>query len=592
MMKKFTVILMVIFTGVLSAQYTAPESGVYSVFTDSYFISDAGSGKIFAMDVEGNVSEFNSELNSPKGLFLEYEQYLWAADNKQLRKIDAFTGELIETFDIEGSGMLNDITGDNLGTLFITDTQTGNIYSFDTGNNEYEVLNSEDINAPNGIYYYYYADILLVCSFGNDGKIWSLDLNGNANEITNTGFGRLDGITMRETDNKLYFSSWGTGTVYSSDISFEPDIKISDINALKENLNGPADIFYNQFNETLLIPAMNDATVEIHQFDPRPAEPNDVIYYEKDDEIYISNYITQKILSTDKELDNYETFHRFDLPVVALAKSNNILFASTGNNVYRFDLEQNEMTGQFESEHYIHGLTAVSDNTAMGLTRGEYMSIFEFQEKNVEVQEAPDGVVAYTLEEKNAYFIKAGDVKTPMLYKKNAEEIGDTSVIIPSYNYHKILVYDKMIYIPYNSNTEEKAGIMVFNSTLTESFDFEVEYSSDKSNFPASLSPLGNDQFVVVFPVINDVRIMTITESGVKWIKNNSFDIYPNPADKTINIENNSLNAEYMIYDIKGNLILNGKANNSINVEELEKGSYFIIINDNGETKTAKFIKK
>ena len=75
-----------------------------------------------------------------------------------------------------------------------------------------------------------------------------------------------------------------------------------------------------------------------------------------------------------------------------------------------------------------------------------------------------------------------------------------------------------------------------------------------------------------------------------------NFMIYPNPAGDIINLKSNSAIDGYLIYDIKGSLILEGTNNNSndltISLKNVYSGVYFVQIKSGTYKQTVKFIKK
>ena len=75
-----------------------------------------------------------------------------------------------------------------------------------------------------------------------------------------------------------------------------------------------------------------------------------------------------------------------------------------------------------------------------------------------------------------------------------------------------------------------------------------------------------------------------------------SFMIYPNPASDFINLKSDSAINGYLIYDIKGSLILEGTNNNSndltISLNNIYSGIYFLEIKSGTYKETVKFIKK
>ncbi|MDC1492958.1 T9SS type A sorting domain-containing protein [Flavobacteriaceae bacterium] len=75
-----------------------------------------------------------------------------------------------------------------------------------------------------------------------------------------------------------------------------------------------------------------------------------------------------------------------------------------------------------------------------------------------------------------------------------------------------------------------------------------------------------------------------------------NFMIYPNPAGDFINLKSDSAIDGYLIYDIKGSLILEGTNNNSndltISLKNIYSGIYFVQIKSGTYKETVKFIKK
>ena len=90
----------------------------------------------------------------------------------------------------------------------------------------------------------------------------------------------------------------------------------------------------------------------------------------------------------------------------------------------------------------------------------------------------------------------------------------------------------------------------------------------------------------------------TITDGGLNCtdlstedFNTSSLKLYPNPVLSVLNVDNNLINQPYAIIDGLGKNVLKGKLNegdNSINVEYLSKGIYYLKVVNN---KARKFIK-
>ena len=83
---------------------------------------------------------------------------------------------------------------------------------------------------------------------------------------------------------------------------------------------------------------------------------------------------------------------------------------------------------------------------------------------------------------------------------------------------------------------------------------------------------------------------------GISNSSNIHFIIYPNPASDFINLKSDSGIDGYLIYDIKGSLILKSTNNNSndlsISLKNIYSGIYFIEIKSGTYKETVKFIKR
>jgi hypothetical protein len=64
-------------------------------------------------------------------------------------------------------------------------------------------------------------------------------------------------------------------------------------------------------------------------------------------------------------------------------------------------------------------------------------------------------------------------------------------------------------------------------------------------------------------------------------IEPSSASFYPNPAQENISINGLVTATPYSIYDINGKLIKTGTTVNTINLESITKGFYFLTIGNN-----------
>jgi sugar lactone lactonase YvrE len=97
----------------------------------------------------------------------------------------------------------------------------------------------------------------------------------------------------------------------------------------------------------------------------------------------------------------------------------------------------------------------------------------------------------------------------------------------------------------------------------------------------------------------NAIVISTLSNSGFEI--NNSFIVYPNPANDVINVTYHGTNeVNYTISNMVGQVVLSSKVKNesadkeylTLPISNLQTGSYILQINSDGVTKSVKFTKK
>ncbi len=94
------------------------------------------------------------------------------------------------------------------------------------------------------------------------------------------------------------------------------------------------------------------------------------------------------------------------------------------------------------------------------------------------------------------------------------------------------------------------------------------------------------------------VHVLKSADAGLDELKSNSFMLYPNPTDNTINVKNssNTLILNYDIVDVSGRAlitkVLNSSAEFSVYLNTLSNGIYYIRLNTETGTESIKFIKK
>lgn len=146
-------------------------------------------------------------------------------------------------------------------------------------------------------------------------------------------------------------------------------------------------------------------------------------------------------------------------------------------------------------------------------------------------------------------------------------------------------------------------GDMFSGATLsTDNYDTTLIGWALKTLTPNVVFSGGNSRYCNIenarTPIINSYG-WTITNGGLdcsslhtEKFATTSLKLYPNPVISILHVDNNLTNQSYNIIDTLGKVILKGnliEGNNTINIEKLSKGIYYLKVVDRRATS---FIKK
>lgn len=230
-----------------------PESVIYDKKNDILYVSNLnfeprkkdGNGFISKIDKSGKITDLRwiEGLSSPKGLAIVADT-LYAADVDELVLMDIIRGTIIKKIPAVGSKMLNDITSDKNGNLYISDTDANLIYKYSAG--RLSVWLNEGLNGPNGLLSE--EDRLLVASQGSMDFV-TFDIATKSGVMLAEGVNRGDGIAFTGIPGYYIVSDW-SGEIFM----INPDkTKVSLLNT-KEEKSNTADIEFIQAGNLLLVP--------------------------------------------------------------------------------------------------------------------------------------------------------------------------------------------------------------------------------------------------------------------------------------------------------------------------------------------------
>jgi len=272
-MKRMTLITSIIFVLTIifyqpafSQLLNNPESVEYDPVRDVHLVSNFGDGSIVEIDSDGNQSYFDTTLTRLAGIHIK-DGILYAAANlapyNGIYGFDLATAEMVFSVDIPSIGLLNDVSTDTSGYLYVSDYYDHKLFKVDLENQTYSLFVDTILFWPNGIVFDSHENRILVLSVAAAGQpIHSVNLEDSTVTVAvYTNITGLDGVTF-DSYHRLYLSSWTTEAVhrYGPDLSGSPVI-------FSTGHNDPADIFIDS-NNILCVPNFYWNTVDFVQIEP------------------------------------------------------------------------------------------------------------------------------------------------------------------------------------------------------------------------------------------------------------------------------------------------------------------------------------
>lgn len=166
-----------------------------------------GKGSVGKVGLDGKIIavDWVTGLNAPKGMGL-FKNRLYVADLTELVIIDIVKGEIIERIAVKDAVGLNDVSIDQNGIIYVSDSRGRKVYEIEN-NNPVVLLDSNKLKGPNGVLKH--EGILYVL---DAGAMYRMEKDKNLTKIAEGMEGGIDGIE-NVTANEFIVSTWG-GVVY------------------------------------------------------------------------------------------------------------------------------------------------------------------------------------------------------------------------------------------------------------------------------------------------------------------------------------------------------------------------------------------
>lgn len=211
-----------------------------------------GKGFISKLGLDGKIRQLQwvIGLDAPKGLGI-YKNSLYVADLTQVVEIDIPSGTIKQRIPIEGSVFLNDITVDQNGVVYVSDSRTGKVHAIKDGKAETYL---GDLKGPNGL-------LALPNNFFvlHDAGMYQVGKDKSLTKITD-GLQGCDGV--EQVNKNDYLVSCWPGEIYYVNAKEGIKEKLLDTKAQKLNT---ADIGYDAKHKIVYVPTFYGNKVVAYQ---------------------------------------------------------------------------------------------------------------------------------------------------------------------------------------------------------------------------------------------------------------------------------------------------------------------------------------
>lgn len=230
-----------------SVLYSAAEKKLYVSLIDGAGNVKDGKGGIAILNTDGTINnaKWVEGLNAPKGL-ARFKNTLFVADITAVVSIDIPSGKVINKIEIDNAIFLNDVTVDDKGVVYVSDTRTNKIYRIKNGQSE---LYLENITNANGLKWINKKLYALA-----DTELLKIDEKKNRT-IVAKGFEK-PGDGVEQLKNGDFIVSCWAGLIYYVKANGEIN-KLQDV----QGQMNTADLGYNEKENVLYIPTFNHNNV-------------------------------------------------------------------------------------------------------------------------------------------------------------------------------------------------------------------------------------------------------------------------------------------------------------------------------------------
>jgi hypothetical protein len=230
--------------------FKVPESVLFDAKTKTLYVSNIdgkepwgadGIGSIGKMGADGKniIVEWVKGLQAPKGMGL-CKGKLYVADLKELVVIDTRAGVIESRIAVPGAEGLNDISIDEKGVVYVSDSKAKKIFKVKNGKTEMVL---ENLKGPNGVLWHKKSLYLL-----DAGALYKMNADKTLTLLAGEMEGGTDGVE-NIAGGDFIVSTWA-GVVYYVNADNTKQVLIDGRNSKMNS----ADIGFDAATKTVFIP--------------------------------------------------------------------------------------------------------------------------------------------------------------------------------------------------------------------------------------------------------------------------------------------------------------------------------------------------
>lgn len=213
-----------------------------------------GKGSIGKVGMDGKiiVVDWVTGLQAPKGMGM-HKNHLYVADLNEVVVIDITKGAIVDRIVVDGAVTLNDISVEENGTVYVSDSRGRKVYSIEN-KKATVLLDTTQLKGPNGVLKHKGSLYVL-----DAGSMYRMEKNGSLTKLADGMEASTDGVE-HVTGGDYIVSTW-IGVVYYVNADGSKQVLLDG----REQKINSADIGYDAAKRIVYVPTFWRNTVVAYE---------------------------------------------------------------------------------------------------------------------------------------------------------------------------------------------------------------------------------------------------------------------------------------------------------------------------------------